>query len=378
MKYTLEGDRWVEQCIQKQLDTAVKIILLHVKKPPVGIILCGGFGRGEGTVVKEGQLVRPVNDYDFLIVTDEKPLDMSILAKKLANALTMKLLDIRAISPDELNKLPISQWAYDLKYGSKVIFGDKSLLQLIPDFSAEQIPVWEAIKLLCNRMAGILGALSYDEAMRSLIIKDQGWFRVQVDHMLIACGDAALIRYGYYHHLYRERLRRLFTCIDWFSEFELEKIAESYRRKLSVWDTSMLIQCEFDLPLIEVIAEKSYLNTIKSYLRGKITTLSKAIQIYMKVHQSPFKQRLRQYIANILRFRRRHNLNAIPVLPIHVCCTFIPIVFFSGPWQEDVQKKSALMKLFRELLPHRSRVPKEYKWEQLRDMVYLFWELHCH
>ena len=55
------------------LPPSMKIIVDIVLKytDPVSIILLGSFGRGEGSVIIENNLVIPLKDYDLMLVTNE-------------------------------------------------------------------------------------------------------------------------------------------------------------------------------------------------------------------------------------------------------------------------------------------------------------------
>jgi len=378
MTYTTRGDPIIEKCIRDQLNTSVKIILHHLRKKPLGIILCGGFGRGEGTVIKDGQQVKPVNDYDLLIVSAENQIDTQKIGEQITRTLGIKLVEVGVISPDELRRLPPSQWAYDLKYGSCVIFGDKDVWQLIPEISPKDIPKWEAIKLLCNRMAGILGSIHYNSKAQSLAIKNKVWFRVQIDHMLIACGDASLILCADYHHLYREKLKRLFTHIHWFTKPEVKKIAEAYKRKLSIWGPKQtsIFPVDKELSVIGALAKKTYLRALQSYLERNVYNLTEAIQFYYEFHRFSKVSHLKRLITYMLEPKKHHSFNILPASPIHICYTFVPLVFFSGPWV-PWEERFDIMRLLKKFLRLTSLSPK-FEWEQARSMTYSFWELYCH
>ena len=36
------------------------------------IYLCGGFGRGEGSVLKKDHHIQPINDYDLVVFNDKE------------------------------------------------------------------------------------------------------------------------------------------------------------------------------------------------------------------------------------------------------------------------------------------------------------------
>ena len=90
---------------------------------------------------------------------------------------------------------------YDLKYGSKVIYG-KNYLEKIPSFKPEDIPIWEGIRLLLNRMAEALEHFSIDNPSDETVF----W----CDKIILACQDALLLTIGRYTPSYRER-NKIFT-----------------------------------------------------------------------------------------------------------------------------------------------------------------------
>ena len=56
------------------------IIIETIKKniPPTNlrsIILSGGFGRGEGSVIVEGEKVTPLKDYDILVILKKETIN---------------------------------------------------------------------------------------------------------------------------------------------------------------------------------------------------------------------------------------------------------------------------------------------------------------
>ena len=65
--YTRHGKK-ADECIQQYLDTITKEIVAAIPDV-ISIILMGGFGRGEGAVLKADKSYMPVNDFDMYIVT---------------------------------------------------------------------------------------------------------------------------------------------------------------------------------------------------------------------------------------------------------------------------------------------------------------------
>lgn len=379
MRYTFGGDPAVEGYIRRQIDEAVQLIVREFQNP-VAIVLCGAFGRGEGTVLKDGDRVSPVNDYDFLVVSDSHEVDRRRLGKTIANALGMNLVDVGVVCPRNLGSMPPSQWSYDLKHGAAVIFGDKNILDLVPDISPEQIPTWDAVKLLCNRMAGILGAMAFSEAS-GVVVKEAAWFRVQLDHMLMSCGDALLITRLRYHHHYRERLKRfLELATGWCSESDKLKTASAYQRKLSVLEPSSQEGSDCRNELVETarLAERTYRYVIGSYLRREISSAGEAIDVYMRRHRSPVRVRLRQWVACLTKSSLDYGLESTAASPVHACYGLVPAVFFSGPWQLDARMSDRSFSSLRRKFPGVNFLGRGSEWERARSTAYELWERYCH
>ncbi|MBI2313363.1 MAG: alkaline phosphatase family protein [Betaproteobacteria bacterium] len=174
------------------------------------IVLTGGFGRGEGSIALEGGQATPLNDYDVMLISRSK-IDrgaLKQLGQRLARELKIDFVDLGIVDPGSLGNLTLSQFVFDLKYGSRVLEGDPTILDRIPRFSARGLPPTEATRLLFNRMAGMLYALpeyalpgSPDSAAGRLLA-------FQLAKMWIAVGDAHLISWGGYDASYLVRRDR--------------------------------------------------------------------------------------------------------------------------------------------------------------------------
>ncbi len=209
MKYTnsKEADKKVEEDIQ----TICREILKEFK--PMAIVLFGGFGHGGGSFRKIKRRILPLNDYDLYIITKEK-----INSKKLED-LGMKCslalgrggeefvkdfeekydenkyfhVDLHNITHKNLKKLLPTLRTFDLKT-SKIIYGDKSVLEKIPNV---KISKSEALRLLFNKLNHF--AIAEDN---SKIIKDIYAVKGFTD----LCS-AILIWEGKYVSKYQERIK---------------------------------------------------------------------------------------------------------------------------------------------------------------------------
>ncbi|HVH15882.1 MAG TPA: hypothetical protein VNA15_09225 [Candidatus Angelobacter sp.] len=69
--YTFLNDPVIEESLQKQLDTIVKLTI-DLYGRDCTIILAGGFGRGEGSVrMNQNQIAVPLHDFDIYVITDK-------------------------------------------------------------------------------------------------------------------------------------------------------------------------------------------------------------------------------------------------------------------------------------------------------------------
>jgi hypothetical protein len=204
---------------------------------PKSIIVTGSFGRGEATVVEEDGKLNFLSDCEIILI----PYKWIFSRKKLDEfeqdfyGRTGLKVEIWGFTPTIylcipfLNKRmkPLITY-YDLKYGSKVVYG-KNYLEKIPNFKPEDIPVWEGIRLLLNRMAEALEHFSLDGSDKMVF-----W----CDKIILACQDALLLTIGKYTPSYRDR-NRIFTesieqfdlpCIQTLTRFTVEAM----NRKLNL------------------------------------------------------------------------------------------------------------------------------------------------
>jgi len=160
----------IDKEIQKQLDNIVKIVVRFVN--PISIILVGGFGRREGSIVYKKNKFIPINDYDIYVITSKKYPDEIIeeMCRQASKAINKECIDfdnfekdmeydientfypdIRVLPFKELKTLPPFIKYFEMK-NSMVIYG-KQLLNEMPEFKVEDIPVQEGWRFLMNRLS---------------------------------------------------------------------------------------------------------------------------------------------------------------------------------------------------------------------------------
>lgn len=180
------------------------------------LILGGGYGRGEGGVLRTSTADQPYNDLDFFVaVRGKRRWNEARYAKPLAvlgELMTPQAgvhVEFKVISLSEWQHQPISMFSYDLVMGHRWLVGDESLLARCGHHRlAETIPASEATRLLMNRCTGLL--LARERLERTPFTQaDSDFVRRNIAKAELALGDAIVTARGRYHWSCRERQRRL-------------------------------------------------------------------------------------------------------------------------------------------------------------------------
>lgn len=213
------------------------------------LILVGGPGRGEGSVLVEGDQITPVNDYDLVMVITDRvdPDDLRSLRRQLAESLSVTWVDITPRSPAALRRLPFTMYNYDLKYGSYVFYGDPTILDRIPARDPSRMPLVEAELQFFTRLWCFLGPFKVDYLTRPPDAESAFFLTNQLSKAVLACADALLIQDGLYHHSYRERRDRflkqygdrtqLAELAGWAAEFKLRPTTAIEHDPVALWRT---------------------------------------------------------------------------------------------------------------------------------------------
>jgi predicted nucleotidyltransferase len=170
-------------------------------KELLAISLVGAISRGEETWAN-GKLV---SDIDILLITRRTN---PFLERKIAEfwkSLTYDVkadLEIGCVSFKNLKKERDLE-NYEGKVSGKVIWGNKQIFNHVPIQRSEEIPKWEGIRLLLNRVFEQLKALCGKTNMAYAIAKTY-----------LAIGEAYLIFDGRYRCSYRERLDQIRNKCD--------------------------------------------------------------------------------------------------------------------------------------------------------------------
>ena len=128
-KFTYTYNKKVQIRIISDLNIIKNELLKYIPEIKA-LILAGGFGRGEGSVLLQDGLVQPINDYDIYIILPEKiNFDSELIRNNISKIIKIRQIDFDYIKINKLKFLKPTMANYDLKYASYVFYGDKTILK---------------------------------------------------------------------------------------------------------------------------------------------------------------------------------------------------------------------------------------------------------
>ncbi|MDH5415295.1 MAG: hypothetical protein OEW87_14250 [Flavobacteriaceae bacterium] len=219
-KYTTQDNPDVDRFVENQLDIVVHSLCGLMGDDLKAIVLTGGFGRSEGSVMIEPTgLMHAVNDYDIEVVYSDKrgvflsklimhlryKKKLEVVEKKLASQLGIKQVDLTLRGEQSYSGIENPKLAdYDLKYGHKLLYGKADPVDLMRPFQSREIPLYEATWLFRNRGIGLLLAYLYINNGRLAESKKENFY-IEINKAILAMGDALFIKEGKYICSYKER-----------------------------------------------------------------------------------------------------------------------------------------------------------------------------
>ncbi len=214
-KYAPQGDAAFDKMLEKYLDE----ISEAVGKSEVGddiaaIILGGGYGRGEGGVFETPDGRKKLyNDLDLFVVTDNinhiklKKVDkaMASIGEDFSRRLEVDVDFGPAKNLRQFAKMPFTMMWQELREGHIVIYGNKDVLNILPDYDLHELPRSEGLRLLVNRGAGLL-FVKQRLGQEDISIDDRDFIGRNINKAVLACGDVFLLLRKEYCLSVRDRL----------------------------------------------------------------------------------------------------------------------------------------------------------------------------
>lgn len=216
-RFTRDGSNELEIHLQITCERVQEAICALI--PPrklAGLLLAGGYGRGEGGVLRTSAGEQPYNDLEFYVFVHGSALlaerkfrqALHALGEQLAQVAQIEV-EFKILSTIKLRRAMPTMFYYDLLMGHRWLVGDDSLLAGCEHHcEAGAIPLHEATRLLMNRCSGLL--FSAERLARTPFTADDSDFVGRnLAKARLGFGDVILAVNGLYHWSCLERHRRL-------------------------------------------------------------------------------------------------------------------------------------------------------------------------
>lgn len=217
---TAWNDPAVDAQIQRMLDRIVQAVRSQMGGDLAAVVLSGGFGRGEGGVLRRSDgRIHVVNDFDIELIYRE-PLGrlasklkvhlvhrraLAALAEALAEEFDMKQVDLtlRGLHSMSVNRPRLAD--FDTRHGHRLLWGASDPCDAMRAFRAEEIDAFEGTWLLRNRAVGLVLARLYLDLPGALRPEHRENFYIEINKSALAMGDALWIFSGRYDVSYAAR-----------------------------------------------------------------------------------------------------------------------------------------------------------------------------
>jgi hypothetical protein len=216
-RFTVDGDDELEGCLAALCQSVLdKVQSLIPSGRLAGLVLGGGYGRGEGGVLKTPDGDRPYNDLEFYVFIRGNRLlnerryggHLAELIEPLSAASGLHI-EFKLESLERLRGSPISMFSYDLVSAHRIVWGPANIFEGCEHHThAAQIPLSEATRLLLNRCTGLLLARAMLRS-NNLGPDEMDFIGRNIAKAQMALGDAVLAAGGAYHWSCVERQERL-------------------------------------------------------------------------------------------------------------------------------------------------------------------------
>jgi hypothetical protein len=173
------------------------------------IVLTGSLSRGEATLKRDGLGWRALGDATLLVIhrrpssLDTARIELEIERSLVSRGIKCKIVVI-ASTAAALSKMKPHIYAFELRERGIVVWGEQSILDLIPRFTAVEIPIEDGWWFLCNRIIEQLGTVA-----KAKELPDGESIRYRIAKLYLAMAAGYLLTIGRYEPSYRDRARRL-------------------------------------------------------------------------------------------------------------------------------------------------------------------------
>lgn len=220
------------------LDALAAVLVRRLGNQCTSILLIGAAARGEQTIGPNGKLV---SDLDFMVVLPQRHPASVLLAERRCHELLHGYeRDVpgrlgEAVSVGFMGSSPrfwlaATPFMYELRANARCMYGSGAVLGWPHIVHPAQIPAWEGIRLIANRLCETLGAYArQDEATAG---DPSPALRYALVKQALACSEAALIFAGEYRPSYRERSAAHVRVSHLFNPTQNALVKAAYSAKL--------------------------------------------------------------------------------------------------------------------------------------------------
>lgn len=217
-RFTLDGSEELEAALQATCDRVREGVSAIIPATGLeGLLLAGGYGRGEGGVLRTPEGDRPYNDLEFYVFARGNRFlaerrfgpPLHELGERLSPEAGLEV-EFKVLTAGHLRRSPTSMFYYDLVCAHRRLAGGEALLAGCEHHrDATRIPLHEATRLLMNRCSGLLFARERLDRKEGFEAADADFVGRNLAKARLAFGDVLLAANGLYHWSCRERHRRL-------------------------------------------------------------------------------------------------------------------------------------------------------------------------
>ena len=174
---------------------------------PISIVLYGGYSRDEGGIIKKNKTKYPYNDFDILLIVRKtiKNSQLVKIEKELKKKINIKWIDFTQKTIKEISRPGGTVFYYDLKYYGKVLYGNKDVLNHIPEINNCKIDKIEIDKLFSTRIWTFLGCFP-EKSFTTINGEESRFFKNQMSKAILCLVDVFLIDKRIYTTLYSDKI----------------------------------------------------------------------------------------------------------------------------------------------------------------------------
>ena len=206
-RFTVDGS----DALEKHLAESCRRVLAGVQQLVAAdkleaLVLGGGYGRGQGGVLITEGGDAPYNDMEFYVFMRGNRILNERKYWQMLNNLGERLspdaglhVEFKIDSLARLRRSAVTMFTYDLVSGHRIIFGSEQVFTGCEHhLRAEDIPIFEATRLLFNRCTGLL--LAKELLRKPALTQDEADFVGRnLAKAQLGVGDAVLAACGKYH-----------------------------------------------------------------------------------------------------------------------------------------------------------------------------------